>query len=205
MHPKIINPALSGKLSLGIMLVFATLQGCGKSAPPPPPGTEAQSPAPASPPAADTAPAAQPPAASSNTATYAPEVEAEFRRGQLALEQGKWQEALEANSAVLEKVPTHVQALLHRALALSRINNLKMAEKDLLEAQRLQPQNPEIVINLACIYSLRDDNDKAIASLKQALQLGFNRRDFLEKDPDLAKVRQDPRFAALLAGATTQP
>jgi Flp pilus assembly protein TadD len=182
-------------IALGTGLVCITLQGCSK-APPPPPGTEATVPVQEKPSAT-----ASLPAASTTTTAYAPEIEAEFQRGRLALDQQQWQAALEANSAVLEKVPTHIQALQHRAIALTKLNRLNVAEKDLLAAQHLQPQNADIAVNLAGIYSLRGDNDKAIASLKQAVHLGFNRRDWLEQDPDLEQVRQDSRFATLFSAA----
>ena len=54
------------------------------------------------------------------------------------------------------------------------------------------------MILAAGIYSRIDDVELAYAALDSALADGYRDRAELENDPDLASVRQDPRFTALL-------
>ncbi len=56
-----------------------------------------------------------------------------------------------------------------------------------------------ICYNLACGYARLDRPDRAIAALQDAADLGFARVSQLEQDPDLESIRNDPRFAALIA------
>lgn len=52
--------------------------------------------------------------------------------------------------------------------------------------------------NTACIYALRDDADRAITQLKQAVQAGFANLSQLETDSDFDLIRDDPRFRELI-------
>ena len=52
--------------------------------------------------------------------------------------------------------------------------------------------------NVACLYALEGEHDKAFASLAQAARAGFGNREWLEHDPDLEGLRGDPRFQALV-------
>jgi tetratricopeptide (TPR) repeat protein len=58
------------------------------------------------------------------------------------------------------------------------------------------PQNN--AYNIACAYALAGDRDHALAWLKRALDMAYLDLDSLRTDPDLASVRSDPRFAALV-------
>ncbi|HOD66844.1 MAG TPA: redoxin domain-containing protein [candidate division Zixibacteria bacterium] len=52
--------------------------------------------------------------------------------------------------------------------------------------------------NLACAYSRMGNADAALAYLDTAVTRGWTVVDHLENDPDLAPLRDDPRFAAIL-------
>lgn len=52
--------------------------------------------------------------------------------------------------------------------------------------------------NMACAYARLKQADKAFEMLGKAVDEGFNRRAGFETDEDLAPLRSDPRFAALL-------
>jgi hypothetical protein len=51
--------------------------------------------------------------------------------------------------------------------------------------------------------ALESKRDESLASLKEALDHGLaaDTRKDLDKEPDLAALHQDPRFAALVASA----
>jgi len=59
---------------------------------------------------------------------------------------------------------------------------------------RLEPESPLVFYNLACSYSLTDQFDRAAHALEQALQLGYRDFNWLAKDPDLKKFRQQPAY-----------
>jgi tetratricopeptide (TPR) repeat protein len=70
------------------------------------------------------------------------------------------------------------------------VDGLKVDER----LARLQPDNAVVFYNLACSYSLTDQFDRAALALERAFQLGYTDFDWLSKDPDLDKLRQQPQF-----------
>ncbi|MGH7944005.1 MAG: TPR end-of-group domain-containing protein, partial [Opitutaceae bacterium] len=63
-----------------------------------------------------------------------------------------------------------------------------------------EPQNPVHHYNLACIDAQAGGSRLGYAwgSLELAIALGFNDAQHLQTDPDLAPLREDPRFADLV-------
>jgi len=62
---------------------------------------------------------------------------------------------------------------------------------------RLRPDDALVFYNLACSYSLTDQFDRAALALEKALNLGYRDFNWLAKDPDLDKLRQQPAFRDL--------
>ena len=67
-----------------------------------------------------------------------------------------------------------------------------------LRLSRLKPEDPLVSYNLACSYSLLGQISSALESLEKALSLGYTDFKFLMADPDMEKVRKDPRFDQLV-------
>lgn len=90
-------------------------------------------------------------------------------------------------------VALHFQKKLDEALAA----HLKAAEYG-PRAARSQG-----AYNAACVYSLKNDVEKALPLLKQALEAGFGDSpenvELVDTDPDLANLRGDARFADVVA------
>lgn len=63
-----------------------------------------------------------------------------------------------------------------------------------------RPEDSGAHYNLACSLALTGDVDGAFAALTRAVELGYDDAEFLASDPDLAALRADPRFTALLEG-----
>jgi tetratricopeptide (TPR) repeat protein len=59
---------------------------------------------------------------------------------------------------------------------------------------RLQPDDALVFYNLACSYSLTGQFDRAAFALEKALSLGYSDFNWLAKDPDLHKLRQQPIY-----------
>jgi Putative Zn-dependent protease, contains TPR repeats len=63
---------------------------------------------------------------------------------------------------------------------------------------RLQPDNATAHYNLACSLALMKRPGDALATLAQAIALGYDDADWMSDDPDLATLRKRPEFHALL-------
>jgi len=80
-------------------------------------------------------------------------------------------------------------------------------EKGLSVDQRLaalRPEDPTVLYNLACSYSLVHDMEKAFEAMKLAIQKGYQDIDHLEKDSDLANLRDFPPFEDFLVKIKTK-
>ncbi len=64
---------------------------------------------------------------------------------------------------------------------------------------RLLPQNATAHYNLACSLALSKRKRDALRSLHQAVKLGYTDLDWMQQDPDLDVLKEDPAFLALVA------
>jgi adenylate cyclase len=64
-------------------------------------------------------------------------------------------------------------------------------------AREIEPDEPMLLYNLACIYSLAGELSEAIECLERAIQDGFAHKMWLDQDSNLDPLRDDPRFRAL--------
>jgi Flp pilus assembly protein TadD len=74
------------------------------------------------------------------------------------------------------------------------------AEEGLVADQRLVdllPQDARVRYNLGCSYALARNKDKALETLEEALDLGFEDLELLRNDEDLASLRDHPQFIEL--------
>ncbi len=58
---------------------------------------------------------------------------------------------------------------------------------------------PTALYNLACAYSLKNEQDKAFDYLKQAIDAGFRTMERMDNDTDLENIRSDDRFKEMVA------
>jgi adenylate cyclase len=119
---------------------------------------------------------------------------------------GKLGEATETERRVvsaaekhLELYPDDARALYIGAQALVATGDAARARQWAARALEAAPDEPSVLYNLGCMYSLMGERDKAIALVDEAVKLGFGYRAWLEKDGDLDPLRDDPRFQAILA------
>lgn len=100
---------------------------------------------------------------------------------------------------LLQKKPDFVQALI----ALGNLYTKKGLYAQGLEIDKklaaLKPEDPIILYNLACSYSLLKDTDSALKTIKRAVTYGYDNLDHLEQDNDLSNLRNDDRFKKYLA------
>ena len=64
---------------------------------------------------------------------------------------------------------------------------------------RMRPDDPSVLYNLACSYSLAKKFDDAASVLSRAISSGFVDFKWLMKDPDLGALRKEPPFKKVWA------
>jgi len=67
------------------------------------------------------------------------------------------------------------------------------------ELAHRSPDDSNVLYNLACSLALTGHADEAFRTLDRAILHGYADADHLAEDGDLASLRADPRFAALLS------
>jgi non-specific serine/threonine protein kinase len=114
-------------------------------------------------------------------------------------------DAAEAHRLAIELVERHVELNPDDARALclgaSAFAEVDQREKGLEWARRavaIMPKEPGILYNVACLYSLANERDEALAHLERAVQLGFGHRAWVENDSDFDPIKDSPRFQAIL-------
>lgn len=68
-----------------------------------------------------------------------------------------------------------------------------------MELSRVCPADPLSWYNLGCSFSLVGRKEEAIEALGKSLEVGYDDYDWMKRDPDLAAVRDDPRFESMLS------
>lgn len=107
-----------------------------------------------------------------------------------------WRDLL--GSAVMH--PVFHYALIFQQLGLAQ-EALRMQERMLLYLDAVSPQRAWLGTgryNLACAYALQGERERALEWLAEGLRLRPDLADYSKTDPDLASLREDPRYLALL-------
>ena len=112
--------------------------------------------------------------------------------------EGRWAEAESAYRRYVDSNPGN--AFAWNRLGTSQVQQKKYGEavKSLERAIEIGGGAPVDYYNLACAYALSGAPDKALDNVERAIAAGFKRRAQYETDPDLASLRELPRFKALM-------
>ena len=91
-----------------------------------------------------------------------------------------------------------------RAFCLGGLACVRLGEREqgLLWAARaleLEPGEPVVIYNVAGIYALAGESERALDCLERAMSGGFGRKEWLAQDSDFETLRDDPRFLALIS------
>ena len=98
----------------------------------------------------------------------------------------------------LEVNPGQTRALYFGAIALCQLGErldeaLEWAER----ALRIDPEEPQVLYNVACVYALTGKPERAIDCLAKTVVHGDLWRGWMENDSDLEALHGHPRFEAL--------
>ncbi len=131
--------------------------------------------------------------------------EAQRLLGLALTRQGKADEAVEALRRAIELGEDG--PAIHRNLgeALLRAGKPAEAAAHLKKAVDLGANASPLIYNLACAYALSGRKDDAFARLTEVAGTGWLTREQLEGDADLASLKSDPRFGALLSKLASAP
>jgi thioredoxin-like negative regulator of GroEL len=77
----------------------------------------------------------------------------------------------------------------------AREEGLRLAER----ALAIDPDEPAVLYNLACVYALAGEPERALDCLEEVVGKDFGLKDWIVHDHDLASLRGTPRFEAVLA------
>ena len=112
---------------------------------------------------------------------------------------GRWAEAEAAYQAYVRANPAN--AFAWNRLGTSQLQQKKYAEavSSLTRAIETGGGSGIDFYNLACAQALSGNADAALDSIERAIESGFRRRAQYESDPDLASLRELPRFRELIA------
>ncbi len=129
--------------------------------------------------------------------------EARYFAAQTYTAMEKTEEALVAYRLALRATEKHVKLNPDdaRAFTIGAVSLIRLGEPEAgLEwaerATKIDPDDAGIQYNVACLYALEGEKDRAFECLENAVKAGFAHREWVEKDPDLDSLRNDPRFKA---------
>ena len=104
---------------------------------------------------------------------------------------------IEFLSGLIERDPEYVEALQLLGDDFTKRGQFNEGLKIDEQLSRLLPEDSMVFYNLACSYSLTDRIDDSITALNKAVHLGYDDSKWMDTDPDLNKVRTDPRYQSI--------
>ena len=106
--------------------------------------------------------------------------------------------AIELVEKHLRLNPDDTRALSLGATILIRLGEMEKAINWGKRAQVIDPDEPVVQYNMACIYSLAGKIEQALDCFEIAIQLGFASLEWADNDSDLDPIRDQPRFQKAL-------
>jgi transcriptional regulator GlxA family with amidase domain len=140
-----------------------------------------------------------------NSSKYAllnPQLDAHGRSLQMALIDlsiGNVDAAIDTYRALVAQNDKDSAAWMGLGSALHTAKRYREAIAAYEHAMKSPSERGRALFNMACAWSLSGDREKAIDAAAKAVEAGFRTRHFFEHDDDLAPLRDDPRFQALVA------
>ena len=145
------------------------------------------------------------------------EIKPSFYAGHLDVAQtclglGLTDEADVAYRRLLEIMPNYLlqnpddsRARLIYANQLGRAGRREDAIREGTKALTVTPGDPHMLYNAACMYASLGESGRAIETLRQAVEAGYTNFGWMQNDPDLIPLRDDPTFVDLLRALKSRP
>ena len=117
---------------------------------------------------------------------------------------GRLDEARTARQRILELLPDYLmqspddsRARVIYAVSLAEAQRTEEALRETQKALDISPDDPLLLYNCACVYARLGQGKRAIELLKRSGAAPIN-AGWMRNDPDLASIRNEPEFIALL-------
>lgn len=94
--------------------------------------------------------------------------------------------------------PGDSRALQLGAVALHGLGEHELSKEWADRAIEVDPDEISTLYNVACLFSMSGDAERALDLLERAVELGWARAEWLRADPDFTTVQDHPRYKALL-------
>ncbi len=108
--------------------------------------------------------------------------------GQAYMHASQFSQAIETFKKVIQMAPDMEEGYVNLATVYLRKNEPKNAREICLNALQTFPKYPLLHYNLACAYALTDEMQKALDSLKQAIELDSDLINFAEQEGALKHI-----------------
>ncbi len=111
----------------------------------------------------------------------------------------RYTEALAALESTLTIKASCYYAWNYRGMVLAKLGRYDESLRSFERSLRLRPGNSNALYGKSCCYALQSNVEQAIAHLKEAIDSSpYLCRLMAKTDPSFGRVRQDPRFQALV-------
>ncbi len=111
-----------------------------------------------------------------------------------------YQQCLQRIENHLQLNPDDVRAVYMKSGSLAGLGQPAQALEWSDRALSMDPEEPSVLYNVACNYSLLNQTEKALDCIEKAFDKGFGHREWMEFDPDFLSIKNHPRFKALMRG-----
>ena len=105
---------------------------------------------------------------------------------------------IEAAKARLMINPDDTRALYMGANGLAALGRYEQGLEWATQALSIDPQEPMVLYNIACVQSLAKSYDEALDTLEKAVRSGLTQKGWLEHDSNLDPLRGSPRYKKLI-------
>jgi tetratricopeptide (TPR) repeat protein len=99
---------------------------------------------------------------------------------------------------ILKDDPDFIDALIPLAENYTKKGLYQEGLKVDQKLSNLRPLDPTVHYNLACSYSLTGEVKQSLETLKKSLRLGYKDFSWMEKDPDLRKIRKEKEYYEII-------
>jgi adenylate cyclase len=106
--------------------------------------------------------------------------------------------ALECVTKYVDLNPNEARPYVLGAGALARLGESERAKQWTERAMSLAPDDDAILYNAGCALALLGEEEQALDALERAIDAGLAGGDWVPRDPDWERLRDHPRFQALV-------
>lgn len=120
---------------------------------------------------------------------------------------GRSEDATKMINRLLEFIPTYIlkypddaRAHIIYSCYLAEAGRIDEARVAVAKALAISPDDPLMLYNSACTYSVLGDIKEAVDALKRAFDAGYKYADWIKRDSTLDPIRSDPGYIELMKG-----